>query len=382
MNASTNYYSDLSSEELQRYSRHLSLPEIGLDGQLKLKKSSVLCVGCGGLGSPLLLYLAAAGVGRIGIVDNDLVESSNLQRQIIHSTKSIGKEKVYSARQNILNVNPFCKVIIFKEFLTPKNALNILDGFDVICDCTDNFESRYLINDASIILKKPNIYGSVSKFEGQATVFNLNKFSPNLRDFIPEPPPRELLPSCSESGVVGIVPGIIGLIQATETIKIITQCGQSLSGRILIFDALRMSFKELKLEKNKQTKPIKELIDYKSFCNKSSTKINSPKETNIASISANKLKELMKTNINNIVIIDVRNEHEYIAHSIPGSLLFPLSRIESGEALTKIKEVTAHKEIFIHCQTGKRSKKAIIILNKFGINAKNLEGGIKAWEKI
>ena len=257
---------NLSSEEIARYARHISLDEIGIKGQEKLKTSSVACIGTGGLGSPLLIYLAAAGIGRIGIVDFDVVEYSNLQRQIIHNTNSIGLLKTDSAKQHILKINPSCQVDLFNQKLTSGNALEILRTYDVICDCSDNFPTRYLINDACIILKKPNIYGSIARFEGQVSVFNLKEDSPNYRDLIPTPPPQELIPSCSEAGVMGILPGIIGTIQAAEAIKIITNIGFPLNGRILIFNALKMSFKELTLKSSPENRNISKLIDYTSFC--------------------------------------------------------------------------------------------------------------------
>jgi len=367
---------DLSEKEVSRYLRHISLPEIGLKGQKKLKNSSIVCIGSGGLGSPLLMYIAAAGVGNICIVDNDLVDESNLQRQVIHSTKSIGNLKVESARNRILEINPYCNVKIFEEYLTNKNALEILKPFDLICDCTDNFESRYLINDASIILNKPNIYGAIAKFEGQATVFNLNKDSPNFRDLIPEPPPQELLPSCSESGVIGVLPGIIGLIQATEAIKIITETGDPLDGRLLVFNALKMKFREFKLSRNKNNTSIKKLIDYKEFCNKDAGYTKS----SIKNISAKDLKILINQEQDNIIILDVRNKSEYKANSIKGSTLVPLQNIEDGKDIEKIKLMSANKRIYVHCQTGKRSIKAISLLKKYGIEASNLIGGINAWE--
>ena len=259
---------NLNSEEIARYARHISLPEIGIKGQEKLKRSSVACIGTGRLGSPLLIYLAAAGIGRIGIVDFDVVEYSNLQRQIIHTTNSIGLLKTDSAKRHILKINPSCRVDLFNQKLTSSNALEILRTYDVICDCSDNFPTRYLINDACLILNKPNIYGSIARFEGQVSVFNLKKDSPNYRDLIPTPPPQELIPSCSEAGVMGILPGIIGTIQAAEAIKIITNIGSPLNGRILIFNALKMSFKELTLRSNPENKKINELIDYEIFCSK------------------------------------------------------------------------------------------------------------------
>ncbi|KGG13593.1 MULTISPECIES: molybdopterin-synthase adenylyltransferase MoeB [Prochlorococcus] len=366
----------LSSQELKRYSRHLSLPEIGVNGQEKLKNSSVLCIGCGGLGSPLLVYLAAAGIGRIGIIDPDLVEESNLQRQIIHKTESIGKAKVNSARSSIKALNPFCSVETFQACLTKSNALEIIKQFDIICDCSDNFPSRYLINDSCVILEKPHIYGAISKFEGQASVFNIDQDSPNFRDLVPTPPPMNLLPSCSEAGVMGILPGIIGIIQATETIKIITGIGTSLSGRLLVFNALDMKFKELNLKKESNREKIKNLIDYETFC---SEKMPDFKAINI---SPKKLNDLMEKDPENTILLDVRNEEEYLINSIPGSILIPLVNIQNGDAIKRIEELSKNKILYIHCKTGQRSLEAIYILQKYGIKAINIEGGINSWNQI
>ena len=370
---------NLSTEEISRYARHISLPEIGIKGQEKLKQSSVICIGTGGLGSPLLIYLAAAGIGRIGIVDFDVVEFSNLQRQIIHSTNNVGILKTHSAKQKILKINPSCKVNLFNQKLTSGNALEILKSYDVICDCSDNFPTRYLINDACLILNKPNIYGSIARFEGQASVFNLNKDSPNYRDLIPNPPPQELIPSCSEAGVMGILPGIIGTIQAAEAIKIITNIGFPLNGRLLIFNALKMSFKELTLKSSPENKKINELIDYENFC--SNIKVKNDVEFDIKSISTKELKLLLSQSSKNIVLIDVRNPNEYNECSISGSKLIPLSTIESGEAINEIKIFAAQKDLFVFCKSGKRSMRAIKYLRKFGISGINIEGGIDAWNK-
>ena len=370
---------NLSSEEISRYARHISLPEIGIKGQEKLKTSSVACIGTGGLGSPLLIYLAAAGIGRIGIVDFDVVEYSNLQRQIIHTTNSIGVLKTHSAKEQILKINPFCKVDLFNKKITSKNALEILKPYDVICDCSDNFPTRYLINDACLILRKPNIYGSIARFEGQASVFNLKEDSPNYRDLIPTPPPRELIPSCSEAGVMGILPGIIGTIQAAEAIKIITNIGNPLNGRLLIFNALKMSFKELKLTSNLENRNIKELIDYEAFC--SEVKVKNEFDLDIKSISVKKLKLLLSQSSKEILLIDVRNPIEHNECAIINSELIPLSTIESGESINKIKIFAAKKNLYIFCKSGKRSLRAIKHLHKFGISAINIEGGIEAWNK-
>ena len=368
---------NLSSEEIARYARHISLPEIGIKGQEKLKTSSVACIGTGGLGSPLLIYLAAAGIGRIGIVDFDVVEYSNLQRQIIHTTHSIGLLKTDSAKQHIRKINPSCRVDLFNQKLTSSNALEILKAYDVICDCSDNFPTRYLINDACLILNKPNIYGSIARFEGQVSIFNLKEDSPNYRDLIPTPPPQGLIPSCSEAGVMGILPGIIGTIQAAEAIKIITNIGYPLNGRILIFNALKMQFKELTLKSNPESRNIHKLIDYKSFC--SEVKVKDKVECDIESISIKELKVLLSQSSKEMLLIDVRNQNEYNQCSITGSLLMPLSSIESGKAIDEIQILTAKKNLYVLCKSGKRSLLALKHLNKFGIRGINILGGIDAW---
>ena len=368
---------NLNLDELARYARHISLPEIGITGQKKLKTSSVACIGTGGLGSPLLIYLAAAGIGRIGIVDFDVVEYSNLQRQIIHTTNSIGLLKTDSAKQHILKINPSCQVDLFNQKLTSGNALEILRTYDVICDCSDNFPTRYLINDACIILKKPNIYGSIARFEGQVSVFNLKEDSPNYRDLIPTPPPQELIPSCSEAGVMGILPGIIGTIQAAEAIKIITNIGFPLNGRILIFNALKMSFKELTLKSSPESKNISKLIDYRRFC--AEVKVKNEVDLNIKSISVKELKTLLSQASKETLLIDVRNQIEHNECSISGSRLIPLNTIESGEAIDEIKILTAKKNLYVFCKSGKRSLRALKHLYKFGIRGINIEGGIEAW---
>jgi len=369
----------LSSEEISRYRRHISLPEIGIKGQEKLKTSSIACIGTGGLGSPLLIYLAAAGIGRIGIVDFDVVENSNLQRQIIHTTNSIGILKTHSAKEHILKINPSCQVDLFNQKLTSSNALEILKNYDVICDCSDNFPTRYLINDACLILQKPNIYGSIARFEGQASVFNLKEDSPNYRDLIPTPPPRELIPSCSEAGVMGILPGIIGTIQAAEAIKIITNIGCPLNGRLLIFNALKMSFKELTLKSNSENKNIKKLIDYERFC--SEIKVKNEVDFDIESISIQEIKLLLSQSSPEIVLIDVRNKIEHDECSILGSRLIPLKTIESGEAINAIKCFAEQKRLYFICKSGRRSLRAIKYLKKFGISGVNIKGGIDAWNQ-
>ena len=369
----------LSSTEISRYARHISLPEIGIKGQEKLKSSSVACIGTGGLGSSLLIYLAAAGIGRIGIIDFDVVEYSNLQRQIIHSTSSIGTLKTLSAKKHLLNINPSCQIDLFNQKLTNINALEILKSYDVICDCSDNFPTRYLINDACLILSKPNIYGSIARFEGQASVFNLKNNSPNYRDLIPSPPPPELIPSCSEAGVMGILPGIIGTIQAAEAIKVITNIGFPLDGRLLIFNALKMQFKELTLKSKQSNKNITELIDYESFC--SNIKIKNDRNFEIKQISAKELNFIINHSSEKILLIDVRTPTEYIECSISGSKLIPLSKIESDEAINEIKTFSKEKNVYIICKSGKRSIRAIKHLKKFGISGTNIKGGIEAWKK-
>ncbi len=371
----------LSDGEYSRYSRHLSLPEIGIEGQQKLKSSSVLCVGCGGLGSPLLMYLAAAGIGRIGIVDLDLVEESNLQRQVIHSTSSIGQKKADSAKNFINNLNPLCEVIVYDENLTNENALKIIEPFDIICDCTDNFPSKYLINDACVILKKPNISGSVAGFEGQVSVFNLTEESPNYRDLIPEPPPSGIIYNCSEAGVMGVLPGLIGLIQATEAIKIIVGKGHILDGRVLIFNALEMTFKELNLKTLEPKYNIRKLINYDTFCSKVKDCHKQKIPIICETISVNKLHELLSVESNQITLIDVRNRHEFLEQSITGALLFPLKTIENGESIEKLRAIASQTTLYVYCKSGKRSINAIKELTKFGIKGINILGGIDEWNK-
>ena len=280
----------LSPDEVARFARHLILPEVGMEGQKRLKAASVLCVGTGGLGSPLLLYLAAAGVGRLGIVDFDVVDHSNLQRQVIHGTSWVGKPKIESAKARILELNPHCQVDLYETALTSENALEIISGYDLVCDGTDNFPTRYLVNDACVLLGKPNVYGSIFRFEGQATVFNLDSASPNYRDLFPEPPPPGMVPSCAEGGVVGVLPGIIGVIQATEAVKIITGIGTTLSGRLLLFDALAMKFRELKLRPNPERPVIDKLIDYQEFCGVGGTAPGQEESGAVESISVGELK--------------------------------------------------------------------------------------------
>jgi sulfur-carrier protein adenylyltransferase/sulfurtransferase len=387
----------LSNEEIARYSRHLILPEVGMEGQQKLKAAKVLCVGTGGLGAPLALYLAAAGVGTIGLVDFDTVDSSNLQRQIIHSTATVGKLKVDSAEIMLKGLNPFLNVVKHNTMLTSANALEIFKDYDVIADGTDNFQTRYLVNDACVILGKPNAYGSIFRFEGQASVFGTEQ-GPCYRCLYPEPPPPGLVPSCAEGGVLGILPGLVGVIQATETIKLILGIGDPLIGRLLLVDALGMSFRTLKLRKNPDcpvcgTNPtVTELIDYDQFCGIAPPSSVGPLEVardkavaeasiveGIPQITVEQLKKKLDAK-EDIFVLDVREPHEYPIANL-GAPLIPVGSIES-----RINEIAVHKndEVIIHCRSGARSQKAALALKAAGFtNVSNLTGGILAWaEKI
>ncbi len=371
----------LTKEEYERYSRHLILPEVGLEGQKRLKASSVLCVGTGGLGSPLLLYLAAAGIGRLGIVDFDVVDKSNLQRQVIHGTSWVGKPKIKSAEARIHEINPHCQVDLYETRLNAENALEILAPYDIIVDGTDNFPTRYLVNDACVLLNKPNVYGSIYRFEGQATVFNYEG-GPNYRDLYPEPPPPGLVPSCAEGGVLGILPGIIGAIQATETVKIILGQGTTLSGRLLLYDALQMTFRELKLRPNPVRPIIEKLIDYEQFCGITQAKAEEAKQQmTLAEITVKELKELIDSDTQDFVLLDVRNPNEYEIARIPGSVLVPLPEIENGPGIEKVKELLNGHRLIAHCKMGGRSAKALGILKEAGIEGTNVKGGITAWSR-
>ena len=371
----------LDKEEIERYSRHIILPEVGLEGQKKLKAASVVCIGTGGLGSPLLLYLAAAGIGHIGIVDFDVVDSSNLQRQIIHGTSWVGKLKIESAKNRILEINPTCQVDLYKNRLSSENAIEILKPYDVVVDGTDNFPTRYLTNDACVLLNKPNVYGSIFRFEGQATVFNY-KGGPNYRDLFPEPPPPGMVPSCAEGGVLGVLPGIIGTIQATETIKIILGSNNTLSGRLLLYNAWDMTFRELRLRRNPNLPAIDKLIDYEEFCSISHGSIVKPKDnTMIPEITVQDLKKLMDLESDSFVLIDVRNINEYEIAYISGSVLIPLTSIEDGTKIPQIKNLIKNKRLIVHCKMGGRSIKALKTLEKFDIIGTNLKGGINAWSQ-
>lgn len=368
----------LTQDEVARFSRHLILPEIGMEGQKRLRAASVLCVGTGGLGSPLLLYLAAAGVGRIGIVDFDVVDHSNLQRQVIHSTSWVGRPKIASAKHRIQEINPHCQVDLYNTALTAANALQIIEPYDLVCDGTDNFPTRYLVNDACVLLNKPNVYGSIFRFEGQATVFNFND-GPNYRDLYPEPPPPGLVPSCAEGGVMGVLPGLIGLIQATETIKLITGIGRSLSGRLLLFNSLEMRFRELKLRPNPDRPKITELIDYQQFCGVAGSSPGQEEAGAVETITVQELKALLDQGGDEVVLLDVRTPQEAEIARIPGAELVPLNTIESGAAVDAIRAKAAGRRLYLHCKMGGRSAKAVLALRRFGVEGVNVEGGIDAW---
>jgi sulfur-carrier protein adenylyltransferase/sulfurtransferase len=371
----------LLPEEYARYSRHLILPEVGLDGQKRLKAASVLCVGTGGLGSPLLLYLAAAGIGRIGIVDFDVVDHSNLQRQVIHGTSWVGKPKIESAKNRIHEINPYCQVDLYETALSSANALDILRPYDIVVDGTDNFPTRYLVNDACVLLDKPNVYGSIFRFEGQATVFNYQG-GPNYRDLYPEPPPPGMVPSCAEGGVLGILPGIIGVIQATETVKIILGQGTTLSGRLVLYNALEMKFRELKLRPNPVRPVIEKLIDYEQFCGIPQAKAaEAEQQSMLAEMTVTELKQLIDSGADDFVLIDVRNPNEYDIAKIPGSILIPLPDIEQGKGVEQVKAALNGHRLIAHCKMGGRSAKALAILKEAGIEGTNVKGGIQAWSR-
>ena len=368
----------LSNEEVARYSRHLIMPEVGMTGQRKLKAASVLMIGTGGLGAPLGMYLAAAGVGRLGLVDFDVVDASNLQRQIIHGTKDVGRPKIASARDRLEDINPHVEIETHETRLTSENALRLFVNYDVIVDGTDNFPTRYLVNDACVLTGKPNVYGSIFRFEGQASVFWADR-GPCYRCLYPEPPPPGLVPSCAEGGVLGVLPGIIGAIQANETIKIILGAPDIMVNRLLLFDAWRMRFRELKLRKNPdcpvcgEHPTITELIDYEEFCGITQTQTET--KPVMEEITATELKQRLD-NGDDIQIIDVREPHEYEIGQIPNSKLIPL-----GQVLNRMNEIDPDRETVMHCKMGGRSAKAIDALQRSGFTGKliNLAGGITAW---
>jgi adenylyltransferase/sulfurtransferase len=369
---------ELSKEEITRYSRHLIMPEVGMDGQLKLKQAKVLCIGTGGLGAPLGLYLAAAGVGRIGLVDFDKVDLSNLQRQILFDTNDIGRPKIEAATNRLRNLNPDIQIDNFETRLTSENALDILKDYDIVVDGTDNFPTRYLVNDTCVILGKPNVYGSIFRFEGQITIFGYPG-GPCYRCLYPEPPPPGLVPSCAEGGVLGVLPGIVGAIQAAETLKLIIGKGEPLVGRLLLFDALAMRFRELKLRKNPECPvcgghpTITKLIDYEEFCGIRGEESASPAQAVVPEISPRELKARLDRG-DDLFILDVREPHEFQICNLGGHLI-PL-----GELSRRVNELDSSREIVAHCRSGKRSAEAVEFLRSAGFRkVLNLKGGILAW---
>src|SRR5690349_19691856 len=370
----------LSNEEIRRYSRHLILPEFGMEGQRRLKEGSVLLIGTGGLGAPLALYLAAAGVGHIGLVDFDVVDESNLQRQIVHGTSTVGVRKTESARRRLNDLNPNVEVTTYAEQVTSENAFEIMRPYDVIVDGTDNFPTRYLTNDASVMLGKPNVYGSIFRFEGQATVFHPKEGGPCYRCLYPEPPPPGLVPSCAEGGVLGVLPGIIGTIQATEAIKLIAGIGETLIGRLVLYDALAMRFRELKLRRNPECPAcgdhptITKLIDYQEFCGIPHHEPPPAPGLKDGEIDPVEVKEMMDRG-SPFLLLDVREPHEYLICSIPTSKLIPL-----GDLPKRVNELDTATEIVAHCKSGVRSAKAVDFLKQAGFKkVKNMKGGIIAW---
>ena len=367
----------LSKQEILRYSRHLIMPEVGMEGQLKLKQAKVLCIGTGGLGAPLGLYLAAAGVGRIGLVDFDSVDFTNLQRQVLFGTSDVGRPKITAAADRLRNLNPEIQIDTFETHLSSENALEIFKDYDIIVDGTDNFPTRYLVNDASVMLGKPNVYGSIFRFEGQITIFGYPD-GPCYRCLYPEPPPPGLVPSCAEGGVLGVLPGIVGTIQAAETLKLIIGKGQPLIGRLLLFDALATRFRELKLRKNPDCPvcgahpTVTKLIDYAEFCGIRGEEVPST-VTNIPEITPRELKSRLDKG-DDVYILDVREPHEYQICNLNGHLI-PL-----GELPRRVHELDSSREIVAHCRSGKRSAEAVEFLQKAGFRKiSNLKGGILAW---
>jgi len=372
---------DLTTDELSRYSRHLILPEVGMQGQQRLKAARVLCVGTGGLGSPLAFYLAAAGIGTLGLVDFDVVDASNLQRQIIHSTKDIGRKKLDSAAEKLTALNPALNVVKHETMLTSANALDILKDYDIVADGTDNFPTRYLVNDACVLLDKPNVYGSIFRFEGQASVF-ATKEGPCYRCLYPEPPPPGLVPSCAEGGVLGILPGLVGVMQATEVIKLILGKGETLVGRLLLIDALNMRFRELKLRKNPEcpvcgaNPTVTKLIDYQQFCG---IMPETPQEKNVKNgipqITVRELKRRIDAG-DDVQLIDVREPYEYQIAQMGGKL------IPQNDVPNRLGEIDRDREVIVHCRSGARSQRIAEFLKQAGYaNVSNVAGGILAWSE-
>jgi len=369
-----------SNDEIARYSRHLIMPEVTLDGQKRLKAASVLCIGAGGLGSPIALYLAAAGVGRMGLVDGDTVDFSNLQRQILHGTKDVGRKKLNSARDRIREINPNVQVDLYDTFFTSENARKIVEPYDIVIDGTDNFPTRYLSNDICVFLKKPNIYGSIFRFDGQCTVFAPNLGGPCYRCMFPEPPPPGMVPSCAEGGVLGVLPGIIGVMQAIEAVKLIIGIGEPLIGRMIAFDALKMKFREFKLRKDPKcpvcsaNPTITELIDYDQFCGIPQAKAAEEEEAHVPHITVKELKTTLDQG-EKFRLIDVREPFEWDICHIPGATLIPLGQLPS-----RMSELDSADEIVLQCKSGARSARALKLLQEAGFaKLANVEGGILAW---
>ena len=370
---------ELSNDEIRRYSRHLILPEVGLAGQKRIKASSVLCIGAGGLGSPIAMYLAAAGVGRLGLVDFDTVDYSNLQRQIIHGTEDVGRPKGESAQESIRRINPNVDVTRHNVRLSSENAMDIIRSYDIVVDGTDNFPTRYLTNDACVLLKKPNVYGSIFRFEGQASVFAPHLGGPCYRCLYPEPPPPGMVPSCAEGGVLGVLPGIIGCIQATEILKLALGKGSSLINRLLLFNALDMKFREVKLRRDPkcplcgEQPTIKELIDYEQFCGIPAEPVNPGAHPD--EVTVQDMKKALSDPSLNIKVIDVREPDEYEIAQVKGVPLVPLSTLPQ-----KFTELDPNQQYYIHCKAGVRSMKALLFLREQGFKyLKSVKGGISAW---
>jgi sulfur-carrier protein adenylyltransferase/sulfurtransferase len=371
---------EFSNDEIARYSRHLIMPEVTLEGQKRLKAASVLCIGTGGLGSPIAMYLAAAGLGRIGLVDGDTVDFSNLQRQILHSTKDVGRKKLNSARETIREINPNVQVDLYDTYFNASNAREIAESYDVIIDGTDNFPTRYCSNDISVFLKKPNVYGSIFRFDGQCTVFAPHLGGPCYRCMFPEPPPPGMVPSCAEGGVLGVLPGVIGVLQAIEAIKLIVGIGESLMGRLLHFDALKLKFREFKLRRDPKcpvcsaNPSITELVDYEQFCGIPQAQAAEAEESLVPSIRAVDLKAKMDRG-DRFVLVDVREPFEYDICRISSARLIPLGQLPS-----RMSELDSADEIVLQCKSGVRSARALKLLQEAGFGKLlNLEGGILAW---
>ena len=371
---------DFSNDEIARYSRHLIMPEVTLEGQKRIKAASILCVGTGGLGSPIALYLAAAGIGRLGLIDFDVVDFSNLQRQILHGTDDVGRKKLNSAKDRIKAVNPNVQVDLHECVFRSENAMQIVQDYDIVVDGTDNFPTRYLSNDVCVLAKKPNVYGSIFRFDGQCTVFAPHLGGPCYRCMFPEPPPPGMVPSCAEGGVLGVLPGIIGVLQAIEAIKLIIGIGDSLIGRLVSFDALKLRFREFKIRKDPKCPicgdhpTIHELIDYDQFCGIPQADADAAKEMDVPTISATELRAKIDRK-EKFVLVDVREPFEYEICNIPGSKLIPL-----GELPARLSELDSADDIVLHCKVGGRSAKALKVLQEAGFRKlNNLRGGITAW---